>query len=134
MVLIIAALLLVITICCQVEHLACTHILTDDSYLNEILSGVIVASVDVNLGDTEEALLRKFNATNCVYLTKDEILDKFPRCKQGRYTDFLSGGHSVLNWEIYDIDSLCDYVGRIEVGKLHGKLKVIRIAYSTEGE
>ncbi len=126
------AVMLAPTICYEVIHLVDHHIRVDVAYQQEVLSGINEASQKVSSADGVEDLIKRFNAKDPYFLSKEQITRELPRRKQGRYTAYVRG--EVLDWACYDIEPLCDYSGWLEIGMEHGDVKTVRLIYTSIGE
>ena len=124
---------LAVVIALEVFHLVGFHFLTvhygwwpqgQKEVLNGIHSALNLSCQDCN----EESLVKRLNAHSKWLLTKEDIL-KWPRRDRGEYSLYQNGRHVITDWKIYEIDSLYDYIGRLELCHANGNIRTVRIVY-----
>ena len=102
-------------------------------YQQALYSEISATAHAVNGSMSIEELIQKFKADNPRYLSK-ETVEEMPFWEKSKYKGFVNESYLALDWEIYDIEPILDYRGRLEIGSFEGDVQDARLVYTLNDE
>lgn len=103
-------------------------------YQQCLLAGIRESARIAKSSQSEEDLIKSFNAECIGHMTKDDVR-LLPRHQQGQHEGFVDGVSGPLDWDVYEIDPICNYKGVMRIGLDNGRFVDVDIKYTyCEGE
>ena len=118
----------------EAYYLLVVHLQVVGYEYQQILYSEITATAHaLNAHMSVEDLLQDFNAEYSRHISR-ETVEEMPLWEKGKYKGFVNGSYLALDWEIYDIEPILDYRGRLEIGSFEGDVQDARLVYTLNDE
>lgn len=118
----------------EAYYLLVVHLQVVGYEYQQILYSEISATAHaLNAHMSAEDLLQDFNAEYSRHISR-ETVEEMPLWEKSKYKGFVNGSYLALDWEIYDIEPILDYRGRLEIGSFKGDVQDARLVYTLNEE
>ena len=118
----------------EAYYLLVVHLQVVGYEYQQILYSEITATAHaLNAHMSAEDLLQDFNAEYSRHISR-ETVEEMPLWEKNKYKGFVNGSYLALDWEIYDIEPILDYRGRLEIGSFEGDVQDARLVYTLNDE
>ena len=118
----------------EAYYLLVVHLQVVGYEYQQILYSEISATAHaLNAHMSAEDLLQDFNAEYSRHISR-ETVEEMPLWEKSKCKGFVNGSYLALDWEIYDIEPILDYRGRLEIGSFEGDVQDARLVYTLNDE
>lgn len=127
-----APIVLVAVIALEAYHLANGHPLLSAEWKTSqerILGGIRNSSYRASTARTAEELVKSFNAVHISHMTQADVLN-LPERNQGLYSSYIEGALVPLEWDVYAVDTIPGYEGRLAIGFNNGRFENAFLEYT----
>lgn len=104
-----------------------------NEYQQILYSEISATAHALNAHMSAEDLLQDFNAAYSRHISR-ETVEEMPLWEKSKYKGFVNESYLALDWEIYDIEPILDYRGRLEIGSFEGDVQDARLVYTLNDE